>query len=117
MKKKFMKFMSYLPLVVVILTPIVVWIISKNVDPEAVIPKHLRPLVIMGFVIVAMGVLSGLVQTIGYMVHALRNKNISSRKGTVWAVAIYFLNILVFPIYCQKHIINCNAEDVEALLK
>ncbi len=74
------------------------------VDMGGEIPAPMRPLVVIGMILLFLSVIGTWFLIIFDIIHAATNPALSGGVKAAWICAIWFLNVFVIPIYWAKHL-------------
>ena len=98
MKKTLIGLGSFIPFVTMMATAVICFsaMFKDNDSPEVIAAM------IMSFVTV----ISCYAYIIGFIIHAVKNKEFSSNQKLIWAIVLYFLNVFAFPVYFFKYVKN-----------
>jgi hypothetical protein len=85
---------------------VLIFLIAQHVDPDALIPRHLLPWVVVGMLLLLASVIGVWFYIIYFMIHAIKSPALSNGTKAAWICGLWFLNVFVIPIYWFVHMRN-----------
>lgn len=104
MKNKLLGIGSFVFTLYIIFAIVVAFILSKNVDPAAQIPRNMLPFVVTGMILLFISVIGVWFFIIYDIVHIAKNQTLTGGAKAGWIFAIWFFNIFIIPVYWFLHL-------------
>jgi hypothetical protein len=104
MKQKLLAIGSFAFPLLFLAETVALMLIAQNMDPNAVIPRHLLPWVLLGMAVTFVTVIGVWFYIVYFMIHAIRSPALSNGMKAVWATSLWCLNVFVIPIYWFVHV-------------
>ena len=104
MKQKLLGIGSVIFPIYVIAAMVALIVLAPNIEPDARIPERLIPLFAAGMIFLFISVIGIWFFIIYDIIHTAKNKSLSGGAKACWIIAIWFLNIIIIPIYWFVHI-------------
>ncbi|WP_395748268.1 hypothetical protein [Prosthecobacter sp.] len=104
MKQKLLAIGSVVFPLLFVAETIALLLMTQNMAPDATIPRHLLPWVLLGMVMLLVTIIGIWFYIVYFMIHAIRNQSLSNGMKAVWATALWCLNIAAIPAYWFMHV-------------